>query len=67
MKKVLLFVAVVGFIGMTSCKKDHDCACTTGGVTTVTTFENSSKSDAQDACDALNALNSIGGGSCTLN
>lgn len=26
MKKVLLVVAVVGFIGMTSCKKCEDCS-----------------------------------------
>lgn len=54
MKKVLLFVAVVGTIGMTSCKKDYTCECTYEilGETETHSFEieNAKKSDAEDAC-----------------
>lgn len=39
MKKVLLFVAVVGFIGMTSCKKCEDCTAMALGTSTGQTQE----------------------------
>ncbi len=58
MKKVALFAAVVFAVGLTSCKKDHTCECTTtdssntiADVTTSVTI-NATKSDAEDTCTA---------------
>lgn len=58
MKKVLLFVAVVGGLAFTSCSKsDYQCTCTSefAGVTSTTeaTFEGVKEDEAQDACDAF--------------
>lgn len=59
MKKVALFAAVVFAVGLTSCKKDHTCECTTTDSSntisdvTVSTTINDTKSNAEDACTAL--------------
>ncbi|TVQ80899.1 MAG: hypothetical protein EA358_01375 [Flavobacteriales bacterium] len=76
MKKTLLSLAVIGFFGLTSCKKDRDCACdiTVNGQTTnsTITIEGESKSDAEDICNeyeaGLRLINSMMGGTvdCTL-
>lgn len=67
MKKFFIpALAALFIVGMTSCKKDWDCTCTVGGVTTTSTIQDVNKSDAEDACNALNTAASIGGGSCSL-
>ncbi|MFT6715525.1 MAG: hypothetical protein ACJA0Q_000152 [Saprospiraceae bacterium] len=55
MKKVLLFAAVLGAISFTSCKKDHDCTCTStsSGVElskVTVTLEDLTSSEAEEAC-----------------
>lgn len=56
MKKILLFVAVVGAVALTSCKKDHTCTCTTTysngdpAETMVYTVKEAKKGDAKKAC-----------------
>ncbi len=64
MKKVLLLAIIATAFGMTSCKKDYTCTCTTtvydtdvtpntiltGPITTSTTIEDK-KSDATTACE----------------
>jgi hypothetical protein len=73
MKKLLL-VAAAGFMiaGMSSCKKDYTCTCTTPETTvlgftvpsstTTTTLEKQKEDDAKTACDAGN----VAGVTCTL-
>ena len=75
MKKTLLSLAVIGFFGLTSCKKDRDCACdiTVNGQTTnsTITIEGESKSDAEDMCNeyeaGLRLINSMVGGTVNCN
>lgn len=67
MKKFFIpALAALFIVGMTSCKKDWDCTCTVGGVTTTTVIPDVNKSDAEEACDAINTLNALLGGSCSL-
>ncbi len=52
MKKVLL-VAIAGVfvLGLSSCKKDWTCACTSSGITAnAVTYPNTTKKAAKDAC-----------------
>lgn len=63
MKKRLLLAAIVSVIGLSSCKKEMTCTCTTtqtdsnGIVTTgeprVTTYKKIKKSDAKDQCMSM--------------
>lgn len=61
MRKAFALVAVVALVGMTSCKKDYTCTCTTtdssGTIPTQTTTRdfNAKKKDAKEACEALNS------------
>ncbi len=66
MKKILLLVAVVSALSVTSCKKDYTCTCTyTSGsynYTSVYTVHNTKKK-ATDACTAL----ATSGETCSIN
>ncbi len=47
-------IAVVGLVGLSSCKKDYTCECVTGddpAVVTSSTIENKTLKDAKKACD----------------
>lgn len=66
MKKFLL-IAVVIVAGLSSCKKDYTCECTTSvsgsdDISASTTI-NASKKDAEEACE--NGTSSVGGVSVT--
>lgn len=55
MKKILLIAGVI-CLGMSSCKKDYTCECTTAypsGSQTVSFTVNAKKKDADAACTAL--------------
>jgi hypothetical protein len=52
MKKVLLAIAVIAFLG--SCKKDYVCTCTAFGQTIATDYNGLSKGEASDAEDKCN-------------
>ena len=60
MKKVLLFSGVLFAFGVTSCKKEYNCTCTSSGSEVTETFAEMSKKDAKEACkedeDAWKAL-----------
>tara|TARA_B100000676_G_C17595940_1_gene589510 strand:- start:147 stop:368 length:222 start_codon:yes stop_codon:yes gene_type:complete len=60
MKNALLFTGLLFIIGMTSCKKEYTCTCTSSGSETTETFAVMSKKDAKEACkedeDAWKAL-----------
>tara|TARA_B100000809_G_scaffold96463_1_gene95009 strand:- start:3212 stop:3415 length:204 start_codon:yes stop_codon:yes gene_type:complete len=43
MKKVLLFVVIVGGLVFTSCSKKTDCECTVDGTTTSTSLDEANK------------------------
>lgn len=56
MKKLVLAIAAIGFITMTSCKKEYTCACTVTVAGTSTTTEAKSgtklsKADAKTWCE----------------
>jgi hypothetical protein len=64
MKKVMLAVATIAFLGLTSCKKDYTCACTTtdsSSSTSVTqsTTVNGTKKDAKAACEKTQTVATI--------
>lgn len=53
MKKVLA-IAVLGVLGLTSCKKDYTCTCTSASSPNFSYNENykdQKKKDAEDLCD----------------
>lgn len=67
MKKLVLAVAALGLVSLTSCKKDYKCECSGGSAPAISyPFNKMKKSDAQSACDTYNATFKIAGGSCTL-
>lgn len=67
MKKLVLAVAALGLISLTSCKKDYTCTCSGGSMTSIAyPFNKMKKSDAQSACDTYNATFKLAGGSCSL-
>lgn len=52
MKKVLLLaVAGVFVLGLSSCKKEWDCQCKVAGITVTTKTAKLSKADAKTACE----------------
>lgn len=52
MKKVLLFVAVVGFAAtFSSCKKEYTCVCGEGSNAIETSAEFKKKADAEAWCE----------------
>jgi len=58
MKKLLLFVVVLGAITFTSCSKD-ECECTIAGVTKTYTDKDKpagTTGSLKDACNSANAL-----------
>lgn len=63
MKKSILTLAVVAFIGLsfTSCKKDYTCVCKTemsgSSTTTSTTTIKDTKKNAKDKCESLSSSN----------
>ncbi|MFT6211136.1 MAG: hypothetical protein ACJATE_001767 [Bacteroidia bacterium] len=68
MKKVFGVLAIALMAGgMTSCKKDFTCTCTTSvtGTTPITTSTtiNATKADAEEACESGNAVANV---SCSL-
>ena len=69
MKKfAVLAVAAIFTLGLTSCKKDYTCKCTTtsAGISASTSITiNDTKKKAKDACDALNTSANVGGISST--
>jgi hypothetical protein len=55
MKKLLLSVAVLGFITLasSSCKKDWNCDCTIEGDNYKFEINDATKSDAEEACSEV--------------
>lgn len=52
MKKLVLAVAALGLISLTSCKKEYTCSCTTTGLGTVEGKTGKmTKKDAKAACE----------------
>lgn len=66
MKKLVLAVAALGLISLTSCKKEYTCACTIFGTTTEAKTAKVTKSDAKSQCEALDAQAKPFDGSCSL-
>ena len=66
MKKLVLAVAALGLVSLTSCKKEYVCSCTLLGTTTETKTAKVTKSDAKSACETLNSQAKTVGGSCSL-
>lgn len=66
MKKLVLAVAALGLISLTSCKKDYTCTCKSGSTSQAYPLSKQKKSDATNSCDALNTQWKILGGSCSL-
>lgn len=66
MKKLLLAVAALGLISLTSCKKDYTCTCTDGTDTETINIPDAKKKDAKNVCNTWSSLWGIGGGSCSL-
>ncbi len=66
MKKIVLAVAALGLISLTSCKKEYTCSCTVFGITSDTKTEKVSKSDAKSQCEALDTQAKVFDGSCSL-
>ena len=66
MKKIIA-IAVLGTLGLASCKKDYDCTCTGDGATGTFTYLDTSKDDAETACEANETTNGQANGfTCTL-
>jgi hypothetical protein len=73
MKKLVLFVAVVATLGLTSCKKDWTCECSyTDGdgntQTTSTAISDKTKKDAEAQCEGKASVGGITistGSNCT--
>ncbi len=54
-KKVIFSLVAVGFLALTSCKKDFTCECTTSSMgisNTVQTTINDTKSNAEESCES---------------
>ena len=66
MKKLVLAVAALGLISLTSCKKEYTCSCSILGTTSDTKTGKVKKSDAKSSCEALNTQAKTVGGSCAL-
>ncbi|MFA6149860.1 MAG: hypothetical protein WC716_00980 [Chitinophagaceae bacterium] len=67
MKKLVLAVAALGLISLTSCKKDYTCSCTGGTIPYEYKYTKVKKADAKTACETQNtAYKAIGAGSCAL-
>lgn len=72
MKKYLFLLFIPAWVaGLSSCKKDWNCECTTdyggGNVVTTTTFiPKQTKKDAETACNALETPIGSGTTNCTL-
>lgn len=66
MKKLVLAVAALGLISLTSCKKDYTCTCTVSGQTIKIAIPKAKKSDATKTCDAATTTYSTVGGKCSL-
>jgi hypothetical protein len=71
MKKLFFIASITLVVGLTSCKKDHNCTCSYPAVSGIPSetilIPNSSKGDAQNACDTYNAVALLSSGSCNLN
>lgn len=67
MKKVLITVAALAVLSLSSCKQKYDCTCDGPGVKDpeVTTWK-LKQEDAKANCDALNAEYQEDNGSCAL-
>jgi hypothetical protein len=66
MKKLVLAVAALGLISLTSCKKDRTCKCTSSTINQDYPLLKSTKKDATTACDALNTQWTLLSGKCEL-
>lgn len=66
MKKLVLALAALGLVSLTSCKKEYTCSCNILGVTTEAKTAKVKKSDAKSQCEALDAQAKPFGGSCSL-
>lgn len=66
MKKLVLAVAALGLISLTSCKKEYTCKCTIAGMSTEAKSGKVKKADAKTWCDNANTSAKIAGGSCEL-
>lgn len=53
MKGILAIAVVAMTFGLTSCKKDWTCTCTSSGSSSSITIPDAKKGDAEDACEAL--------------
>lgn len=68
MKKLVLAIAALGLVSLTSCKKEYTCSCTTFSNApgfTATTVEGKTdkmkKSDAKTKCEAGSSSTTAGG------
>lgn len=66
MKKLVLAVAALGLVSLTSCKKEYTCKCTFMGTSTEAKSGKVKKADAKTWCDNANTSAKIAGGSCEL-
>ena len=70
MKKLLLSVAVLGFITLasSSCKKDYTCECTVNGDKLNIEINNAKSADAEASCSSAEATYKTGDpdAKCTL-
>ncbi|HTN18604.1 MAG TPA: hypothetical protein VL092_13020 [Chitinophagaceae bacterium] len=65
MKKLVLAVAALGLISLTSCKKDYTCECTVSGLGSTSTTIKDTKKKAKDACEKMSSSVSMGGTTIT--
>lgn len=68
MKKLVLAIAALGLISLTSCKKDYTCSCTTfatgsgiDGQTIETKTGKMKKKDAEKKCESSSTSTTVGG------
>ena len=68
MKKLVLAVAALGLISLTSCKKDYTCTCKVSGSEIKTEIKDVKKSKAKDGCSALETQSKMidANASCSL-
>lgn len=66
MKKLVLAIAALGLISLTSCKKEYTCSCSILGTTTEAKSGKVKKADAKTWCETADTQAKIVGGSCSL-
>jgi hypothetical protein len=64
MRKIVLSLATISLLALTSCKKDWTCECTTttmGVSASASTTINDTKSNAEEACEQGSTSSNFGG------